>query len=214
MEVVGVIKDFKQPTHFNIEIISSFITLEKLWSEDVHTAWQWDGWFTYVKLRPDANPELLADKLDEFVKIEQKEYLESANHRMDFSFVPVKDIHLTSHLIGEFKPNGDEKTVKFLSIIGFLILIIAWINYINLSTARATDRGKEVGVRKTNGATKDQLMFQFLFDSLLINLNCSCYWPFYLSISQTFSQLHCSYTPRICLMVCSLVFSPFSYRFS
>ena len=170
MEVVGVIKEFTQPTHFNIDIIYSFATLEKFWGEEIHTAWQWDGWYTYVQLKPGTDPLLLGDKLDEYVNVVEKEYLESANHRMDFSFVPINDIHLTSNLIGEFKPNGDKKTVKFLSIVGFLILIIAWINYINLSTARATDRGKEVGVRKTNGATKNQLIFQFLFDSLLINL--------------------------------------------
>ena len=169
LEVVGIIEDFQQPTHFAIDILISFPTLEELWGPDIHTDWQWDGWYTYVQLQQGTDTDQLRNKLNSYVKEVEKEYLESANHRMDFSFVPVGDIHLSSNLIAEFKTNGDAKTVKFLSIVGLLILIIAWINYINLSTARAIDRGKEIGVRKTNGATKGQLIFQFLFDSLLIN---------------------------------------------
>ena len=169
LEVVGIIEDFQQPTHFDIDILMSFSTLEELWGPDINTAWQWDGWYTYVQLREGTDTKLLRNKLNAYVKKVEKEYLETANHRMDFSFVPIGDIHLSSNLIAEFKSNGDAKTVKFLSIVGLLILIIAWINYINLSTARATDRGKEIGVRKTNGATKGQLIFQFLFDALLIN---------------------------------------------
>src|SRR4030095_7672280 len=83
---------------------------------------------------------------------------------------PVKDIHLTSDLAEEQEPNGNARTVFFLALIGISVLIIAWINYVNLSTARAMERAKEVGVRKVIGAVKGQLISQFLTEAALINL--------------------------------------------
>ncbi|MEM6767549.1 MAG: FtsX-like permease family protein [Bacteroidota bacterium] len=170
IEVAGVVEDLPADTHLGFNILVSYPTMIKTWSEDVETAWYWDGFLTYVQLQEGTDPVELAQKLNDFVAENQKEQLEAYNHKMLFSLMPVKDIHLTSNFLEEFKPNGDAKTVGFLTIIGFLIIIIAWINYINLSTARAVDRGKEVGVRKTNGATKSHLVGQFLFEALVINV--------------------------------------------
>ncbi|MCZ6520724.1 MAG: FtsX-like permease family protein, partial [Bacteroidetes bacterium] len=81
-----------------------------------------------------------------------------------------EDIHLTSHFEGEAEANGNKLSVQLLGFIAVLILVIAWINYINLSTARAVDRLREVGVRKANGASKINLINQFLLESFLVNL--------------------------------------------
>src|SRR6185369_9809634 len=83
---------------------------------------------------------------------------------------PLKSIHLHSNLAEEVETNGDGRIVNFLSLIGLFVLIIAWINYVNLSTAKAMERAKEVGVRKVMGAFKSQLIQQFFVESGLINL--------------------------------------------
>ncbi|MEM9720242.1 MAG: ABC transporter permease [Bacteroidota bacterium] len=170
LEVVGVFADLPPNSHFNFEILISHPTIVNIFDEEMETAWQWDGFYNYVQLRPQTDTELLAEKLNAYVVKADSAYLVSANHRMDFSFQPLTSIHLTSQLLFEFKPNGDAKTVTFMTIVGILILLIAWINYINLSTARAIDRGKEVGVRKTNGASRKELIVQFLFEALILNL--------------------------------------------
>ncbi|MEM6630569.1 MAG: ABC transporter permease [Bacteroidota bacterium] len=170
LEVVGVFADLPPNSHFNFEILISHPTIVNIFDEEMETAWQWDGFYNYVQLRPQTDTELLAEKLNAYVVKADSAYLVSANHRMDFSFQPLTSIHLTSQLLFEFKPNGDAKTVTFMTLVGILILLIAWINYINLSTARAIDRGKEVGVRKTNGASRKELIVQFLFEALILNL--------------------------------------------
>jgi len=83
---------------------------------------------------------------------------------------PIEDIHLYSQKTYEPEVNGSAQTVNFLMIIGVLIVVLAWINYINLSTAKAMDRAKEVGIRKTIGSTKSQLILQFFSDAFLTNL--------------------------------------------
>jgi len=170
LEVVGVFADLPPNTHLDFNILISHPTMVNQWGEEVETAMQWDGFLTYVKLKLGTDPQFLAQQLNGWVAEDLKEELEASQHRMDFSFQPIASIHFTSNYLGEFKPNGDGKTVKFLSLIGILIIFIAWINYINLSTARAADRGKEVGVRKTNGAIKKHLITQFLVEALVINL--------------------------------------------
>ena len=83
---------------------------------------------------------------------------------------PLHDIHLTSHFMQEYEVNGDKDSVNFLFIIALFIIIMAWVNYINLSTARSLTRAKEVGLRKVTGANRRQLMLQFFLEITLINL--------------------------------------------
>ena len=87
-----------------------------------------------------------------------------------YSLQPLRSIHLQSHLMWEAEVNGDAKTVYFLLVIAFIIIIIAWVNYINLSTVKAIFRSKEVAIRKINGALRGHLINQFLTESFLINI--------------------------------------------
>ncbi len=82
---------------------------------------------------------------------------------------PLNDIHLYSHYMMEPGENGDGKTVYLLLGIAFFIVVIAWVNYINLATARAITRAKEVGVRKAVGSQRAQLIIQFLSESAVLN---------------------------------------------
>jgi putative ABC transport system permease protein len=109
---------------------------------------------------------------------------------MEMPLQPVKDIHLTSHFMQEFEVNGDANAVNFLFIIAVFILIIAWVNYINLSTARSLTRAREVGLRKTVGGSRQQLMFQFLIETTIINLISILLAVLFIQISLPyFSQL-------------------------
>lgn len=96
-----------------------------------------------------------------------EEYLRKGD-RFGFAFQPLTDIHLTSDLEGEFEPNGDIKYIYIFSAIAAFILLIACINFMNLSTAGSANRAKEVGIRKVLGSIQQQLIFQFLTESILI----------------------------------------------
>ena len=172
LKVTGILKDIPDNSHLQFDFLFSFSTLVQ-GNPSILTSWQWDGFLSYIKLRPDADPKALAQKINDLAAEEEKEYLAQANHRMDFSLQPITDIHLYSNFMVEAGPNGDGDSVFFLSIIAVFVLIIAWVNYINLSTARSVDRAREVGLRKTTGANRGQLISQFLFESFLINLLAS-----------------------------------------
>ena len=89
---------------------------------------------------------------------------------MAISLIPSSDIHLNSNYNQEAEVNGNGQAVSFLFLIGLLIIVIAWFNYINLATARSMERAKEVGIRKVMGAERSELMRQFLTESFLLNL--------------------------------------------
>lgn len=155
-------------SHLKFTFLLSYPTLITLWGKHFDEAWGWYDFFNYVQLKPGANAKELEAKLPEFVK--KYGSREDESERTKFVLQPLKDIHLYSNLIQEAQTNGNGDAVYFLLIIALFILVIAWVNYINLSTARAVERAKEVGIRKSIGAHKFQLVGQFLSESILINL--------------------------------------------
>ncbi|SKC82576.1 ABC transporter permease [Ohtaekwangia koreensis] len=167
-EITGVFEDLPDNSHMKIDILMSFSSLNKLWNDPI-TSWQWDGFLTYILLDERTNVKAFEAKLPAFVQKHAGEELKKYSASMVFHLQPVTDIHLDSDFIGEFKQNGNRQSTYFLSIVAVLILIIAWINYINLSTAKSIERAREVGVRKVMGGFRSQLIQQFLFESVLLN---------------------------------------------
>ena len=176
VEVTGVTTDVPDNSHFKYDFLVSFETLNTQTKNDngesaSETSWGWYDYNTYVQLRSGTDPNEFDRRFDQALVEERKEDFEKYNFKSAFPLQPITDIHLYSNLLQESEPEeqGDGRAVEFLSIIAFFILLIAWINYINLATAKSADRSKEVGVRKTLGATKKQLVFQFLTESFVLN---------------------------------------------
>ena len=169
-EVTGVFEDLPANTHMKISALFSFASFESLVNDpEGMKSWQWDGHFTYILLNEKTDPEEFEAKLPAYVQKREGEELKKYDAGMVFHLQPISDIHLDSHFMYEFKANGSRQSAYFLSIVAVLILIIAWINYINLSTAKSIERAREVGVRKVMGSFRSQLVQQFLFESLLLN---------------------------------------------
>ncbi|HEU5289145.1 MAG TPA: ABC transporter permease [Cyclobacteriaceae bacterium] len=170
--VSGVFADLPENSHMKISALLSFATYAKLTGrkdESELNQWQWDGHYTYVLLNKNSNPKELEGKLPAYVEKREGENLKNDNAGMVFHFQGLSDIHLDSDFISEFKPNGSRDTTYFLLVVAVLILVIAWINYINLATAKSIERAREVGVRKVMGGFRTQLMQQFLMESFLLN---------------------------------------------
>lgn len=169
-KVTAVVEDMPLNTHLKFEVLLSFVTFVKLTSPEAETTLDWDAFFTYVLIRPDADPKTVEAKIAKAVQEKAGEKMKQTNEAVVYHLQPLKDIHLFSNYMFEAEVNGNGKSVRFLLIISIFIIVIAWINYINLSTARSLDRAKEVGIRKVMGSYRFQLIRQFMLESFFINL--------------------------------------------
>src|SRR6476661_7687710 len=171
--ITAVYKDPPANTQLKPDMLLSYATYLK-WTTDSsgngpETAWQWDGCLTYLLLRKGADPAVVEKKFVPVVKKFTDEDMKKYNAGVTYHLQPLTSIHLYSHYMMEPGENGDGKTVYLLLGIAFFIVIIAWVNYINLATARAITRAREVGVRKAIGSQRRQLIIQFLSESALLN---------------------------------------------
>ncbi len=169
--ITAVFKDAPVNTQIRPDILLSYATFIKFVgpNNNPETAWEWDGCLTYLLLRKSANPAAVEKKFIPIVVKFTAEDMKKFNAAVVYRLQPLKNIHLYSHYMLEPEANGDGKTVYLLLGIACFIIIIAWVNYINLATARAINRAKEVGIRKTIGSQRRQLIFQFLSESALLN---------------------------------------------
>jgi len=168
LKVTGVLKDLPENSHLQFDILISFPTLMKSFG-DGRTLWVWCVFYNYILLEPGAQPQALEAKFPAFQKKYLGDTFDRGDQHMKFFLQPIADIHLHSQFDSEQSTNGSQRMVYFLSILAVFILVVAWINYINLSTAKALERAKEVGLRKVVGAHRMQLMLQFFMDALLVN---------------------------------------------
>jgi len=169
--ITAVYKEAPVNSQIRPNLLLSYATFVKLQgpNNNPETAWSWDGCLTYLLLRKGADPKKVEAKFIPVVKKFAGDELKRFNAGVTYYLMPLKDIHLYSHYIGEPAANGDGKTVYLLLGIAFFIVAIAWVNYINLATARAIIRAKEVGVRKAIGSQRRQLVIQFLSESAVLN---------------------------------------------
>ena len=175
IEVTGIIQDPPHNTHMKFGMILSLDSWDPVARDD---CWACYGVHTYFKVNNASSLPAVEKKLHSFVeknvfpRIERDlhvsvQQMKTRGDRVKFFIQPITSIHLQSHFDGEFEPNGDLRYVKLFGAIALFIILIACVNFMNLSTARAAGRAKEVGVRKTLGAFKVWLVQQFMLESFL-----------------------------------------------
>ncbi|WP_114752109.1 ABC transporter permease [Pleomorphovibrio marinus] len=168
LKVSGVFENIPENSHVHTDFIISFNSIP--WNLDEN--WDWGNFYNYVELAPQSDLAVVEGK---FLEVLEKYLGESlaewrkAGYTSTLNLQPIQDIHLDSHLEAEAAPNGSRKMVWFLTLIAIFILVIAWINYVNLTAAKYVERAKEIGIRKVVGSSKRQLIAQFMTDSFMVN---------------------------------------------
>jgi len=169
-EVSAVFEDAPENSHLKPKIIFSFETyLDVVRPEwNVRENWSWNGFPTYF--RSNAEPNIVRQQIAALANQTWGEQFKTRNMRFEFSVQPVESIHNSEVLGIEFEPKTSSQALSILMWIGIITLIIAWINYANMAVTEVLDKSREIGVRKTIGASKRQLITQFLVSATVVNL--------------------------------------------
>ena len=166
-QVTGVVADPPENTHFKYDIFLSMTTLKDRYPFD---RWFISNFYIYIKVKPQIHMASLEEKVAKIaLNYAPKEQM-LENETITYFLQPVGGIHLHSHLRSESEPGLNPLYLYIFTAIGIFVLLIACINFINLSTARSTQRAKEVGIRKVIGARRSQLIRQFYGESTVIIL--------------------------------------------
>ena len=168
--ITGVMKDMPQNSHFRYDIILTLSDADKVFGS-LMNHWGWQNFLVYFQLQEGFSKSSLEEKCENLIQPIYNPY--NPDHENNpypiYAFQNLKDIHLYSaHMGNDIQPQNSITYVLIFSAIGILILLIACFNYINLLTANATTRMKEIGIKKVMGATRNQLAFQFVGESFLV----------------------------------------------
>ncbi len=167
IRVSGVMKDFPRNSHFRSDVIVSMATMEKL-DTTLNTNFGGFNCVSYILLKEGTNPDELSAKLPAFLDRNWGKKLDEYKMHYTFHLENMKDLYMRSDR-SDYE-NGSVTNIYIFSTVAIFILLLACINFVNLTTARASERAKEVGVRKVTGATRGQLVRQFLGESVLVCL--------------------------------------------
>jgi putative ABC transport system permease protein len=173
--VTGVMADVPRKSHFEASMITSFMTNPR----SLNPTWLSNSFSTYLLLKPNSTPETVdlkfPDLLVKYVGPEIQQYMgisiadfTAQGNKYRFYLQNLRDIHLDPSIQQEFREATDPKYLKIFGSIAILIVLIAAINFMNLSTAQASRRAKEVGIKKVAGSTRGMLVTQFLSESFML----------------------------------------------
>jgi putative ABC transport system permease protein len=165
--VTGVVEDPPTNSHLDFDMLFSFVTYQNANRRDF-TRWFGDfGNYSYLLLRRGTDPEAIEKKFLPLIEKKMGPVLKAVGGEIRFVLQPIADIHLHSRLNGEISRNSDVATLSVYSAVALFILLLACINFMNLSAARSAKRGLEVGIRKVHGASKSKLVSQFLGEAFI-----------------------------------------------
>ena len=166
-EITAVIENVPQNSHFLFDVLLPMHNVLQNQQYRADNGWGWNNFISYVELHDNTTPQQVEAKLVSFVEKYRGDELKKVNGKDVLGFQPILDIHLRPGLNYESAVTMSVNTIYFFIVISIFILAIAWVNYINLSTARAMERAREVGIKKAIGAFRSQLISQFLLESVL-----------------------------------------------
>lgn len=165
MRVVGIIQDLPQNTHLKLDLLAPISLVTSVFSRNSLENWSAQNYHTYVLLVEGSD---IIDLEDQFPSFIERHIEEGASSIFSFSASRLTDIHLYSDRRKELSPPGDKSTVNAFIVVAVMVLLVACMNFMNLTTVKANQRAREVGVRKAIGAVKSQLMLQFMGESLML----------------------------------------------
>ncbi len=168
-EVIGVFNSLPKNRHLRPEILISYATLHHFIGKEIDQSYDWINQYTYLKLTPDASISDTEEAMNASLESHFGESLKSRNSEWNLSLQPVQSIHTTLDFTGEYEKGIDGKKLGYFSWIGAFVLLMIYLNSINISNSKALSRAKEIGVRKVSGGNRVQIFFQFMTESLFIN---------------------------------------------
>jgi len=171
--VKGVFRALPKNSHFNFRLLLSLSTGDVLWPGWGTNNRTWGGhvWlYTYLTLAAGTDVSALEKQIGKLVEEHSPDQFKTDNIKQQYHLQNICDIHLNSRLENEFKINGSAQNVRILFLIGVLIIVMAWINFINMDLPEVFDRAKEIGIRKTFGASKVNIISQFMIEIFILNL--------------------------------------------
>ncbi len=166
--VTGIVKDTPEQTHLKYGFLTSIDTFVKYGWTSAKGRWTGNSVYAYLSIKEDVSPETVNQALNQLA-LKHVNPKTNGGKRLAFTMQPIKEIHLTSNFADELEINGSLNQIYILIGIGVAILFIVFINFINLSIALSLKRVKNIGVRKTLGATERQLKVQFFLEAFLLN---------------------------------------------
>ncbi len=172
VQILGVFEDVPQASHFHFDILVPMLRLKLEQPDNEYYTWKDFGHFNYIRLKPGTDAKALESKLldwsRKYVDYRDEDFKWLKQHHYGFELQPLTSIHLQSHVRWELEPNGNISYVYLMAAAALLILIVGSVNFVNLNMAQSSERTKEIGIRKSLGAFRQQLTFQFLGESVLV----------------------------------------------